>query len=122
MKRADGRSRRLLTVRCFLWLRNKFADALLHFPRRFVCEGDTKNVLRRYPALDHVRDPVSDNARLSGPSAGQNQHRAFQRLDRETLLRVERTEIQHRTQILVHADATSSALPRPSKNLIFNPA
>src|SRR6185295_4547440 len=54
MKRANRRAS-LFSFRplpSHLWL--LAPDALLHFPRRFICERHRQNILGPYAALDHI--------------------------------------------------------------------
>src|SRR5262245_47248781 len=116
MERADGGPLWFLTIIRLLCFGNEFANAFMHFARGLIREFHSKNVLRGNAALDHVRDPISDDPRLASAGPRQNQYWTAQRLDGQTLLGVERSEIQHRTQSLVCAEANSSALPRDDKN------
>ena len=47
-----------------------------------------------------MRDAESNDPRLAGSGAGKNQDRAANRLDGQSLLRVERTQIEHRARSL----------------------
>src|SRR6266540_2259285 len=81
--------------------RNELRDPFLHFAGRLVRERDAQHVRRRDPALDQVSDAKSDDARLAGARAGQDEHRAVKGLDGLALLGVECTEIGHRARSLV---------------------
>src|SRR5262245_15759090 len=70
------------------------ADARFHFPRGLVGESDRKNLARaRVAGGEDVGDARGQYARLAGAGAGEHQHRSFQRLDRQPLLRIEIGEI-----------------------------
>jgi hypothetical protein len=71
-----------------LLFRNQLGNAFLHFPCSFIGESNPENIPRVYAALDHVRDPESDDTRLAGSRAGEDQNRAFDRLDSLSLLLV----------------------------------
>ena len=86
-------------------LADVFADPLLHLARRLVGEGDGEDFGGPRPAqAQDVRDAGGEDAGLAGSGAGQHQHRAVQRLDRELLLGVQPGEIRgagpcgHRTR------------------------
>jgi hypothetical protein len=70
----------------------------------------------------HVPKQLIDNTGFAGAGARENQHRTVQRLDSETLLRVKRPEIQHRTQSLVCAESNSRALARDNEFLFLDHA
>ena len=71
------------------------ADALLHFARGLVGEGDAKNLPRPGAARgEDVCEPRGQHARLAGSRAGQHQHRPVHGLDRLALLRVQAGEIR----------------------------
>ena len=56
----------------------------------FVGEGHREDGVRRHAdAVDEMRDAIGDDARLAATGAGEDQHRAVDRLDGFTLLRVE---------------------------------
>ena len=80
--------------------RDQLEDPLLHFARGLVGEGDAEDAAGRDPAIDHVRDAKGNDPRLAGSGAGKNQDRAANRLDGLSLLRVERTQIEHRARSL----------------------
>ena len=63
------------------------------------------------PRCDHVRDAEGNDPRLARAGAGKDQHRAANRLHGLSLLRVERTQIQHRARSLGTAECNASALP-----------
>ena len=70
------------------------ADAVLHLARGLVGEGHREDFARmRAAEIDDVGDAGGEHARLAGAGAGQHQHRAVERLDREPLFRVEVVEI-----------------------------
>ena len=70
------------------------ADAVLHLARRLVGEGDGEDFARPGAAGgEDVGDAHGEHARLAGAGAGQHQHRAVERLDREPLLGIEPGEI-----------------------------
>ena len=70
------------------------ADAGLHLARRLVGEGDRQNLAGPGAAGgEDMGDAHGEHAGLAGAGAGQHQHRAVERLDREPLLRVEPGEI-----------------------------
>ena len=76
---------------------DEIADALLHLARRLVGEGDGEDLPGEGAARgEDVGDARRQHARLAGAGAGQNQHRAVERFDRRTLLRVEAVEIGRR--------------------------
>jgi hypothetical protein len=71
------------------------ADAGFHFARRLVGEGDGQNLAGPGAAGgEDVGDAHGEHAGLAGAGAGQHQHRAVERLDREPLLRIEPGEIR----------------------------
>ena len=71
------------------------ADAVLHLARRFVGEGDGENLAGPGAAgRQNVGDAHGQHAGLAGAGAGQHQHRAVERLDREPLFRIEPGEIR----------------------------
>ncbi len=73
------------------------ADAVFHLARRLVGEGDGQNVARPGAAeAENMRDAHGQDAGLAGAGAGQHQHRAVQRLDRQPLLWIEPGEIRRR--------------------------
>ena len=72
-----GRVRLFAIVRFRAGVGMQFRDALLHFARGFVGEGDGEDVSGRDAALDHVRDAEGDDARLARARAGEDQHRAW---------------------------------------------
>ena len=77
MESANGRAvavfrRRQLAGRA----RQQFGDALLHFAGGLVGERDAEDIARRDALFDHVRDAISDDARLAGARAGEDQDRA----------------------------------------------
>ena len=75
-------------------LADDLADALLHLARRLVGEGHGQNLARpRAAGGEDVGDARGEHARLAGAGAGQHQHRAVERLDREPLFGVEPGEI-----------------------------
>ena len=106
MERADGRA---VFFVVFPSLRQKLIDALLHFARGLVREGDAKNVRRCNPPLHHVRDAKSDDARLACAGARENQNRAANGFGGEALLRVERVQVDHRARSLICREANASA-------------
>ena len=66
------------------------ADALAHFLRRLVGEGDRGDALGRIaPGRDQVRDLLDDHARLAAAGAGEHQQRAVAVRDRGGLWGVE---------------------------------
>ena len=70
------------------------ADAALHLARRLVGEGDGEDFARPGAAGgQNVGDAHGEHAGLSGAGAGQHQHRAVERLDREPLLGIEAGEV-----------------------------
>src|SRR5262249_52564580 len=77
---------------------NQLADPFAHFARGFVGEGDGEDVSWRNTFGDQPGDAAGDDARFAGARAGQDQDRALQRFHRETLLRVERIQVQHRCE------------------------
>ena len=71
------------------------ADAMLHLARRLVGEGDGEDFARAGAAeAENMGDAHGEHASLAGAGAGQHQHRAVERLDREPLLRIEPGEIR----------------------------
>src|SRR5262245_60131011 len=73
---------------------NQLADALLHFARRLVGEGDGEDLRGPRPAqAQNMGYARGEHARLAGAGAGQHQKRSVERLDRLTLLGVQRIEI-----------------------------
>ena len=71
------------------------ADAMLHLARRLVGEGHGENFARAGAAeAENMGDAHGEHAGLAGAGAGQHQHRAVERLDREPLLRIEPGEIR----------------------------
>ena len=70
------------------------ADAVLHFARRLVGEGDGQNLARPGAAgRQDVGDAHGQHPRLAGAGAGEHQHRAVEGFDREPLLGIEPGEI-----------------------------
>ena len=70
------------------------ADAVLHLARRLVGEGDGQDLARPGAAeAEDVGDAHGQHAGLAGAGAGQHQHRAVERLDREPLFRIEPLEV-----------------------------
>ena len=70
------------------------ADAALHLARRLVGEGDGEDFARPGAAGgQNVGDAHGEHAGLAGAGAGQHQHRAVERLDREPLLGIKAGEI-----------------------------
>ena len=70
------------------------ADAVLHLARRLVGEGDGEDLARPGAAgREDVGDAHGQHAGFAGAGAGQHQHRAVERLDREPLLGIEPGEI-----------------------------
>ena len=73
------------------------ADAVFHLARRLVGEGDGQNLAGPGAAGgENVGDAHGEHAGLAGAGAGQHQHRAVQRLDREPLFRIEAGEVRRR--------------------------
>ena len=73
------------------------ADAVLHLARRLVGEGDGEDFARPGAADgEDVGDAHGEHAGLAGAGAGQHQHRAVERLDRQPLLGIEPGEIRRR--------------------------
>ena len=73
------------------------ADASFHFARGLVGEGDRKNLARaRPPGGEDVGDACGQHTRFAGAGAGEHQHRPFQGLDRQPLLRIETGQIGRR--------------------------
>jgi hypothetical protein len=71
-------------------------DALPHFARCLVGERDAEDAFRRNASSYHVRDAAGDDASFAGAGAGKDQHRPLDRLNGETLLRIQRSEMEHR--------------------------
>ena len=70
------------------------ADAALHLARRLVGEGDGEDFTGPGAAgRQDMGDAHGEHARLAGAGAGQHQHRAVERLDREPLLGIQPGEI-----------------------------
>jgi hypothetical protein len=93
MKRADGGFAGL-----FQLFRHELPHALFHLARRLVRERHRQDIRWGDAALDHMGDPMRDHARLARPGPRENQHRPFQSLRRQPLLRVQRTQIHHRAR------------------------
>ena len=89
---------------------DQLEDALLHFARGLVGEGDAEDAAGGDPAIDHVGDAKSNHPGLAGSGAGENQDGAANRLDGLSLLRVERTEIEHRARSLGSVRVKASGL------------
>ncbi len=71
------------------------ADAVLHLARRLVGEGDGEDFARPGAAGGkNVGDAHGEDAGLAGAGAGQHQHRAVERLDREPLFRIKPGQIR----------------------------
>ena len=71
------------------------ADAGFHLARRLVGEGDGQNLAGPGAAGgEDMGDAHGEHAGLAGAGAGQHQHRAVERLDREPLLRIEPGQIR----------------------------
>ena len=71
------------------------ADAGLHLARRLVGEGDGQDLAGPGAAGgEDMGDAHGEHAGLAGAGAGQHQHRAVERLDREPLFRIEPGEIR----------------------------
>ena len=75
--------------------RDQLVDALLHFARGLVREGHAQDVSRRDALFDQVGNAICDDARLAGARAGEDQNRSLDRLNGESLLRVQRIQVQH---------------------------
>jgi hypothetical protein len=76
-------------------LADEFAQASSHFPRRFAREGDGEDAVRRRATLfENVGDAIGQRARLAAPCASKHQERSVNSLDRLTLLRVQRFNIE----------------------------
>src|SRR5688572_13535311 len=75
-------------------------DALFHFAGGFVGEGYSQNISGCDAFADHVGDAASNHAGLSGAGAGEDQDRAFDRVDSKALLRVQGTQVKHRGEYL----------------------
>ncbi len=70
------------------------ADAVLHFARRLVGEGDGQYLAGPGAAGgENVRDAHGEHAGLAGAGAGEHQHRAVQRLDGEPLFGIKPGEV-----------------------------
>jgi hypothetical protein len=68
---------------------DQHADALLHFARRLVGEGDGEDLAREGAAGGQdVGDAGGQHARLAGAGAGQHQNRAFGGFHRKALFGV----------------------------------
>ena len=78
-QRMEGRHRQLLGLaRLF----EQLGDALLHFERGLVGEGQRGDVFRFIAAiLDQMRDLLRDHAGLAGAGAGQHQTGAVHVID-----------------------------------------
>ena len=73
------------------------ADAVLHLARRLVGEGDGENLAGPGAAeAENVGDAHGEHAGLAGAGAGQHQHRAVERLDRQPLFGIEPGEVRRR--------------------------
>ncbi len=71
-------------------LPDHLSDAQLHLARRLVGEGDGEDFARVGAAeVQDVGDAGGEHPRLAGAGAGQNKHRAVQRLHGEALFRVQ---------------------------------
>ena len=67
------------------------------FPRRFACERDRENAMRRRPSLvEDVRDAIGERARLAAASTREYEKRSFDVFDRCTLIRVQAIQINHK--------------------------
>ena len=51
----------------------QLSDALFHHPGRFIRERDRQNRVTGHAQFDQMRHTISNDARLPGPRAGQNQ-------------------------------------------------
>ena len=90
---------KVLTVSPSVGALDQLADALGHFLRRLVGEGDGGDVRGRDLALlDQVGDLLGDDAGLAAAGAGQHQQRAVEIAHRLALRRVER--VRHRERLL----------------------
>ncbi len=79
-------------------LPDHLADAVFHFARRLVGEGDGKNLARmRAAEVQYVRDARGEHAGLAGTGAREHQHGAIERFHGLALLRVEVGEIRRGT-------------------------
>ena len=73
---------------------DEIADAVLHLARRLVGESDGENLARPGPARrQDMGEPRRQDARLARAGACQDEKGSVQRLDRQTLLRIEALEI-----------------------------
>ena len=73
------------------------ADALPHLTRRLVGEGDGEDAMRRHAVLAHqVGDPAGECPGLSGPRAGEYQHRPLEVEHGGPLLGVQPLQVIHR--------------------------
>ncbi len=123
VKGADGRALGLSESRFgfrFAWFRDELSHALLHFAGGFVRERHAEDVSRRNSALNHVGNAEGDDARFARAGAGQNQDRPLQRLGGEALLRIERTEIQHRDEVYGAEKISEQEQTRIVKNFFAN--
>ncbi len=69
-------------------------DALFHFPRRLVGEGDGKNFRRAgAPEAENMGDAGGEHPCFAGAGTGEHQHRTVERLHGGALLRIEPGEI-----------------------------
>ncbi len=76
--------------------------ALDHLGSGFVGESHRENGFRHHPEmLNQMSDAVGDDARLSAPSAGQDEHGAIDGFDGFALLRVEFIEERQMDMALV---------------------
>ena len=69
-------------------------DALAHFARRLVGEGDGEHLARvRAAGQQDVREPGGQHARLAGAGAGEHQQRPIDGLDGFALFGIEASEV-----------------------------
>ncbi len=68
------------------------SDSFLQFFRRFIGKCDGEDLPCGYPLRHEVCDPMGDRPGLSGAGTGEDEHRAFQRIDGQFLLVVQACE------------------------------
>ena len=85
-ERGDGLQRRSPRLRFSAAIR--LCDPFPHFPSCFVGKRHRQDTAGFDAPFDQVCDAESNDSRLAGPGAGQDEHRASHGLNRLSLLRV----------------------------------
>ena len=76
--------------------RQMLSPELLHVSRGLFRERDRQNVSGRNAARNHVPDAMGNDPGLARARPSQDQNRASHGFDRQSLLGIQGTEVQHR--------------------------